>query len=168
MRRLGLLLILCFFASTEARAQFANYSISLHSGYLVLGDPSVSGAVPIGLGFSKYLDSGFEFTAHASFMILPLRTTGTLTWGLEVGPGIRYLFMEEEFRPYLGLDMSGRYIDGITTSNLFFGVGPSGGFEYFVSDQISIGLRGQLSFYLRLNDPVQLGGGALATFAAYF
>src|SRR4051794_10471995 len=100
MRRLALTLVLCSgLAATEARAQFANRSITLSTGYLSLGAHSVSGGVPIALGYTHFIDNGFEFMSRLSFMILMHTDPKYLVVGGELSPGIRCLFMQEELRP---------------------------------------------------------------------
>ncbi len=167
------LALLGLLAAGEARAQFANSSLTLSVGYLSLGDPSVTGGVPIGIGYTRYLDDGFEFTLRIAGMILAKRGASYLVVGGEGGPGIRYLFLQEEFRPYAGLEVSFRFItDTVTatesTSAYFFGVGPVVGFDYFFTDQFSLGARAQFDVYMMLNVPVQLGGGAAVVAAVYF
>ncbi len=172
MRRLSVVLaVVGALYAGRAQAQFANQSVLLSAGYMSLGDPSVSGGVPISLGYTRYLDSGLEFTSRLSFMILALKGSSYLVIGGELAPGIRYLFLQEELRPYVGLELSFRYINGVDTSQTssgFFGVGPVVGLDYFLTDQFSLGVRGQFDVYMMLNQRIQVGGGGAVVAAAYF
>ncbi len=50
----------------------------------------------------------------------------------------------------------------------YVGLGPNLGFEYFVGDSVSLGLRGQYNFYIALNEKTQTSLTFGATAAAYF
>src|ERR1700733_7838209 len=69
--------------ATEAQAQFQNKSIGVSVGFV---------------------DLLFEIDGIIAHTSAP---TDPNIWGLNVTPiGVRYLFLEDTFRPYLGLDAS--------------------------------------------------------------
>jgi outer membrane protein len=160
----ALIVVLAVLFTPAAHAQFANRSVGGTAGYLQL-DPNlgIEYGIPVGIEYSSYLENGFDWVSHAHGMIIKEPITQSNTWGFTLGTGIRYLFMEEHFRPYVGFDLSYLHIFGLTGTASFFGlVGPNVGFEYFVTDGTSLGIRGEYNLYFYdLNAP-----GPLSSFGA--
>src|SRR4051794_29025787 len=105
---------LCLFAS-PVRAQFANHSIGLSFGYMKLSSvsqspegnaPALDWGLPIGLYGTSYLGDGWDLTYHVlQAMVLTDKVLGRQYLGIAPSFGGRYLFSEEFFRPYLGVDL---------------------------------------------------------------
>lgn len=185
MRNLyGLVLAVALGLGAKAQAQFANKSLGLEVGLLDLGGLS-SGynklAIPLALNGSLYLESHWELTAHL----------GGLFYQLPAGPkpnraaldgaiGVRYLFLEETFRPYIGFGITPLWLVGASASAdgastglavdapLYLGLYASAGMEYFVGTSVSLGLKLQYSEYASLNDGFKFSVGAVGYVAAYF
>lgn len=196
MRRVwGIFVIAVLGWATPASAQFANKSLGLEVGWQSLQAPSEGihdGAVPIGLTGSLYLDEHFELEAHAGALIYKYAGADAYRVGLDVGLGIRYLFLEENIRPYIGFEIAPlfllsdtsttttdsngdvianpNYAQGATpgSQNIFLGLSPMVGCEFFVSTSISIGIRAQFDAYLSLNIWGGYSIGVTPYVAAYF
>lgn len=152
-----------------AHAQFANRSIGLSLGYLDLNNAeSVENGIPLGLNASLYIENGFDLTLNFQVMLLREKISERQVIGIAPATGIRYLFSEENVRPYLGADLSFLYIFGIATTQGFVGLGPNAGIDIFLSDNVSIGAKGIFNVYVSLNAPVQTSLGATANIATYF
>lgn len=177
-------------AASECRAQsFGNKSLGLGAGFLGLngGDREpVNWAFSATLEGELYIDSGFQAYLRIPFMLAHQSccVTGSaapLREGLVIGTGgqlgVRYMFLEEAIRPYVGLHMSGLYFarDGATyadgsalTGNFQFGPGVCAGIDFFVAESISLGARGFFDLYIVLNAPVRFAGGGNLVVATYF
>lgn len=174
MRRLLLVLSLAsaLLASGEAHAQFANRAITGGIGFLDMDETAgFDWAIPLTLGWNGYIDNGWEYSFNVAGMILSIPAAGQVT-GAQVGSGFRYLFLEEDLRPYLGLDINYLHIFfgdiGLPISANYIGIGPSAGVDYFVAPTFSIGLRGQFSVYWWLNQRVQTTKGVFLQAGAWF
>jgi outer membrane protein len=151
----------------DAHAQFANRSIRFSLGYLdVKDDPSVSHGFPLGLGYTGYIEAGWELTFDVQGMLLTYNDRQFI--GMAGGPGLRYLFMEETLRPYAGMDISYLHLFHPNGTSSFVGLGPKAGVEYFVTDSLSLGVKGQVNLYWMLNQPLQISVGLHAVAAAWF
>lgn len=170
---------LSFSSNALASASFANRNLGLGvSGFAVLGDTTamlISWGVPITLEGGLYLESGFEL-----YLKIPLLFAQQKVGVVNGGPGIviasggqfgaRYLFLEESIRPWVGIHISGIYFvrDSMALMglpNFFIGPGAAAGCDFFVSDSISLGVKGYFDMFVTLNSPptFALGGGAYAT-----
>lgn len=161
-----------------ATASFANRNLGLGvSGFGVFGDTTalaIDWGVPITLEGGLYLESGFEL-----YLKIPLLFARQKFGVVNGGPGIviasggqfgaRYLFLEESIRPWIGIHVSGLYFvrDAMATNlnNFFIGPGTAVGCDFFVSDSISLGIKGYFDMFVTLNkDPsFAVGGGGYAT-----
>lgn len=164
---LGLLAALLL--ATPSHAQFANHSLGLELGYLNFNNTeSLGSTFFLGLDASFYIENGFEVVSLNKLMFPYDPITQTHVLGFAPSVGVRYLFLEEAFRPYVGVDLSYLHVfrgggdstdttDSTTsaTDSNYVGLGPNLGFEYFVADSISLGVRGQFNFYFSLNEAVQ-------------
>ncbi|MBJ6763129.1 hypothetical protein JGU66_20365 [Myxococcaceae bacterium JPH2] len=154
--------------ATPARAQFANHSIGVSLGYMDFKRTAgLEGTPFLGIDASLYIESGFELVSLTKIMFPRSVADDKRVVGLAPSLGIRYLFMEESIRPYVGSDISYLVVLKNTTSN-FVGIGPNVGVDYFVSDTVSMGIRAQYNFYIALNEKTQKSLTASAGVAAYF
>ncbi|MFT3707191.1 MAG: hypothetical protein QM817_05925 [Archangium sp.] len=162
-----------------ATASFANRNLGLGvSGFAVFGDTTamaIDWGVPITLEGGLYLESGFEL--YLKIPLLFARQKFGVT--ADNGPGIviasggqfgaRYLFLEESIRPWVGIHLSGIYFvrdaAAVQLPNFFIGPGTAVGVDFFVSDSISLGVKGYFDMFVTLNkNPTfAAGGGAYAT-----
>ncbi len=166
---LALGLSVAFFAATPAHAQFANRSLGLSAGYMSFNNTAtLNDTVFLGFDASLYIEGGFEAVSLTKIAFPEDPISGKRVVGLAPSLGIRYLFLEESIRPYLGADLSYLHVFKPQGDSNFFGVGPNAGIEFFVSDSISLGARAQFNVYLSLSEQVQtsliLSGGT----AVYF
>ena len=160
---------MALFAATSAHAQFANRSLGLSAGYMSFNNTaSLNSTVFLGFDASLYIENGFEVVSLTKIA----SPDGSHQRAAGGGPGplvgIRYLFMEESFRPYLGADLSYLHIFKPQGDSDFFGVGPNAGLEFFVSDSISLGARAQFNVYLSLRERVQTSVILSAGSSVYF
>ncbi len=170
----------------SANASFANRSLGLSfSAFKLIGDDGlVDFGLPLALEGSFYVDSGFVFFLNAAAAIFYQRafvgsTNGAgFVWGGGGQVGARYLFLEENVRPYaelhaavlgIGKDASGA--EGTSASNapkVFVGPGAAVGVDYFVGESISVGVRGFFDLYITLNSPPRYSFGGGLNVATYF
>lgn len=167
---LGFSLTVVALLSFPAKAQYANKSLGVGFGYSrINADAQVEWALPIHLEGTLYIENGFEVFAHVPLMIMFERATNRAIVGAGVDLGVRYLFLEESFRPYVGLQGGFLYINRDNgQSKVLFGPGAALGFEYFVNDSISIGPRGFFNLFIALNEPLRWSYGASLGASAYF
>lgn len=155
----------------EARAQYANRSLGLGFGAMSINaeNEPVKWALPITLEGGLYIENGFEAYVRIPLMIL---NQAPLTPALIVGTGgqvgARYLFLEEDIRPWAGLEVAFLYIFRSELQSAFFGLGPAVGLDYFVTDTVSIGARGFFDIYITLNAPVRVCFGGALSVATHF
>lgn len=154
----------------SAHAQFANRSLGVSLGYMSINaDPTLDFAFPLTLESSLYIENGFETTLRVPLMILAEKISGRQLIAAGGNLGIRYLFSEEQLRPYLGADLVYLHIfrESSATTNLF-GVGPHAGIDYFAGESVAIGARAFVSLFLALNTQVTSALGAQAVVSTYF
>ena len=164
---LGLLAALLL--ATPSHAQFANHSLGLELGYLNFNNTeSLGSTFFLGLDASLYIENGFEVVSLTKLMFPQDPIAGTRVLGLAPSLGVRYLFLEEAFRPYVGADLSYLHLFRDAGDSNFVGLGPNVGLEYFVSDSISIGARAQFNFYFSLNEATQTTLMLSACASVYF
>ncbi|MBX5482218.1 MAG: hypothetical protein IRZ16_10345 [Myxococcaceae bacterium] len=167
------------FLSTEARAQFANHSVGAQLGFLDLDQVGgvIDWGLPVGITTSNYIDAGFEWTFALSGMLLTVHPVGgevNQVIGVTGGPGIRYLFLEESLRPYVGAELNYLHIFfgnlGVDWTSNYVGIGPFAGIDYFVGDTASVGVKAQFNVYATLTNRVELqtSKGIFVTGAAWF
>lgn len=165
----ALALLAALFLAAPAHAQFANRSLGLSAGYMNFNNTaSLNSTVFLGFDASLYVESGFEVVSltKLSFPYDPISEKRVV--GLAPSLGIRYLFLEEGIRPYIGADLSYLHIFKDSGEQNFFGVGPNAGVEFFVSDSISLGARAQFNAYLSLDEAVQTSLILSAGTSVYF
>jgi outer membrane protein len=159
---------LALLGAAPAHAQFANRSLGLSLGYMDFNKAKgLDDALFLGIDASLYIENGFEVVS-LSKIAFPMDTVADKrVVALAPSIGLRYLFSEESIRPYLGTDVSYLIVFKNTVSN-FVGIGPNVGIDFFVSDSVSLGLRGQYNFYIALNEKTQTSLTLSAGAAAYF
>ncbi|WP_164014983.1 outer membrane beta-barrel protein [Pyxidicoccus trucidator] len=161
---------LALLGAAPAHAQFANRSLGLSLGYMDFNNTNgLDNAFFLGIDASLYIESGFEVVSLSKIAFPKDTTDGEdkRVIGLAPSLGLRYLFSEESIRPYVGTDISYLLVFKESVSN-FVGIGPNVGIDFFVSDSVSVGLRGQYNFYLALNEKTQSSLTVSAGAAAYF
>ncbi|MFP2911625.1 hypothetical protein ACLESD_42690 [Pyxidicoccus sp. 3LFB2] len=161
---------LALLGAAPAHAQFANRSLGLSLGYMDFNNTNgLENALFLGIDASLYIESGFEVVSLSKISFPKDNTSGQdrRVVGLAPSLGLRYLFSEESIRPYLGTDISYLIVFKNTVSN-FVGIGPNVGIDFFVSDSVSVGLRGQYNIYIALNEQTQNSIALSAGAAAYF
>ncbi|MGV3623452.1 MAG: hypothetical protein ACO1OB_21720 [Archangium sp.] len=174
-----MLLVLCGGTQAFASASFANRSLGLSiSGFGLVGDiKPVDWILPIALEGGLYLESGFEVFLRPQFFLarVPINATGPGTaGGIVIGGGgqlgVRYLFLEESIRPYVGLHIAALVFNTQPTVTAYPGVGTQFGCDFFVGESVSLGLRAVVDLALAFNtfgrDVVtlfSLGGGGYVT-----
>lgn len=152
------------FVGAPAQAQFDDRGIGLSVGYMNVGS---SGIGFLGFDASLYIESGFEVVSLTKLLFQRESLSGTRVVGLAPSLGVRYLFMEDTVRPYVGADLSYLHVFQPQAPS-FFGLGPNAGLEFFVSDSVSLGARAQFNVYLSLEESVRTSLIASAGSSVYF
>lgn len=157
------------FAATPAQAQFSNRSLGLSLGFMNFNRTAgLEGGAFVGFDASYYIENGFDLVSLTKLSFPKDPGTGKRVVGLAPSVGIRYLFMEESFRPYVGNDISYLFVFRSGSTGQYVGLGPNLGFDLFVTDSVSLGLRGQYNFYIALNEKTQTSLTGSVGAAAYF
>jgi outer membrane protein len=155
--------------AAPAHAQYDNNSLGLSLGFMDFNRTAgLEGGFFLGFDASLYIESGFEAVSLTKLTFPKDPATGKRVIGLAPSLGLRYLFLEESLRPFAGTDISYLLVFRENSTGQYVGLGPNVGFEYFVGDSVSIGLRGQYNFYIALNEKTQTSLTFGATGAAYF
>jgi outer membrane protein len=153
---LHVLSLLAAVLAPAAHAQFANHSLGLSAGYMRFTEQAqLEPGLFLGLEGSYYLDAGFELVSLSKLALPRDPVSGDRMVGVAPSVGVRYLFSEEEVRPYAGTDLSYLMVFGPARTLHHMGFGPNVGLDLFVSDTLSVGARAQYNFYVRLNQPLQ-------------
>ncbi len=163
-------------AGSGAQAQFANHSIGLTAGYMpyccVGVRPGLDGGVNFGIDYSLYFENGFDLYARTLVGIYVEAVSREISIPLGGGIGLRYLFLEEKFQPYAGLQLNGAWITFKVPDigGGYFGIAPYAGVQYFISSDWSIGLTAefQLNFVPGGTFPLFGAFGILARAAVHF
>jgi len=175
-----IVLALGILAAAPAQAgtgSFANRSLGLGFGaFKFMGENElISWGMPITLEGGYYLESGFDLYLRVPFMLLYQSAFVTSSGGpgmvFATGGqfGARYLFLEEELRPFLGLHLSGIYIFRDSAfGNFFFGPGAAGGLEYFVGESVALGGRVYFDMFININQPLRFALGGQVYVSTYF
>ncbi len=164
----ALALLATLFVAAPSHAQFANRSLGLSLGYMNFNNTaSLSSTGFIGFDATLFIEGGFEVVSltKLAFPYDPISDRRVL--GLAPSVGLRYLFLQESIRPYVGADLSYLHVFKPQGDSNFFGLGANAGIEFFVSDSISLGVRGQFNVYLSLNEATQtslMGSGGASIY----
>jgi outer membrane protein len=179
-------LVLCGALQAQASASFANRMLGISFSaftFVPRGSDTISFGVPIALEAGYYIESGFDLYLRVQLSILsqqvgfgpePVRGEPGVLFGIGGQLGVRYLFLEESIRPYVGVHLAGMGFpsDRRVGPAGFGGLGASLGVDFFASDSISIGLRGYTDLLFSVDNQgrfvviVAPGGGL--NFATYF
>ena len=160
--------------AARAEAQFANHSIGLSVGYLnysFVGTPTgLGGGVNVGIDYSLFFDSGLDLYARSLLGIYTV--AGNVSIPVGGGLGVRYLFLQEWFQPYLGLSLNFAYFtfQSPDWGNVLFGASAYAGAQYYFTPSFSLGLTAeyQLNFATVNNFPLYHGIGAFGRAAMHF
>lgn len=147
----------CVTASLAARAQFNNSSLS--AGPLINSVIGQGAQYGLALEYDRYLESGFEFVARAPVVIAETPVGADTAsgagrvFGTGLSLGVRYLFLEEHFRPWAGAQLTWTIL--ITTPSPVWGLGagPSLGVDWVFSESFALSLRGSYDVFVELNSP---------------
>jgi outer membrane protein len=155
--------------ASPAQAQFSNRSIGLSLGYMDFKRTAgLEGGFFVGFDGSYYIENGFDLVTLTKLSFPRDPGNGRRIVAVAPSVGIRYLFMEESFRPYAGTDISYLLVFRGGTTGQYVGLGPNLGFDLFITDSVSLGLRGQYNFYIALNEKTQNSLTGSVGAAAYF
>lgn len=177
MRKLfGVTAVVGLLFAGDASAQFANRSLGGGLGFIRLfggGAVGVDFAVPLTLEGTLYIENGFDVFAQIPLMIVSTTTTlpgekGKLVFGTGGHLGVRYLFLEETIRPYVGAEIAGFVLITQPNALVFIGPGAVAGLDFFVADTVSIGARTFFDLFLELNASPRPALGGVFSVAAYF
>lgn len=151
------LVTLAVLSSSAAHAQFSNTQLGV--GPLI---NSVIGQGPQYGGFvevDRYLESGFEVFARAPVLIVET-SSGADTqsgrgrvFGTGLSLGTRYLFLQEAWRPWVGVQLSGSVLITTPKVSWFLGAGASAGLDWVFDDSLSLGVRASYDAFIDLNAP---------------
>jgi len=167
---LAYLAVVAALSAPPALAQFQNRSIGASVGYLDLQRTAgLSWGVPLGIHATTYFDSHIEGTLYALGMLAQEPVSKLYSFGGTMQMGVRYLFMQEFLRPYVGVEGSYLGVFGATGSySQFVGVGPMAGIDYFINDNLTLGVRAQYNLYILLNAWPQTSFGLTLEVATWY
>lgn len=157
-------------ASGEARAQFANHSIGFEAGYNYVANPdaqNVASGFSFGISSTLYIENGFDLYFRALLGIHKETLDDTNVVALVPALGVRYLLSEDTIRPYLGLSLGYMHVfmmDYIAR----FNVTPNAGIEFFVGENLSLGLQAEYHLIVSLNSSPEHGIVGLGRINWYF
>ena len=161
----------CVFSASPAQAQFANHSIGFEVGGMWIANPEAQGVGSgggLGINATLYIESGFEMYFR---LLVGLHAPAGLnkSTAVAISPalGFRYLFSEENVRPYLGLAIAYDSFLNIPYDARFT-VAPMAGLEFFVADNFSIGVQAEYHLLLQLDKDPEHAVVGLGKFGWYF
>ncbi|MGC4116704.1 MAG: acyloxyacyl hydrolase [Myxococcales bacterium] len=140
----------CLVTTGEARAQFANHSIGVETGAVIIANPGefkVGSGGGLGLNATLYIENGFDVYFRAIVSLNNYNNVNVV--GVLPAVGFRYLLSEDTIRPYLGLSIgylaffTPKDAAGNDTFNSRFAIAPMAGIEFFVADNFSLGLQAE-------------------------
>ncbi|HCF60131.1 MAG TPA: hypothetical protein DFS52_19315 [Myxococcales bacterium] len=130
----------------NALAQFTNKTIGFQAGYVGVNKSlMVAGGPVLGIESTLYLGDGFDLAFRVVAGIHQDQITDKNAVGVFPAIGFRYLFSEEDARPYLGLNIA--YLrffgaDSMANPNLV-ALAPVAGFEYYFQSNTALGLQAE-------------------------
>ncbi len=139
-----------------AHAQYANRSLGI--GVQASSSIAHSPLLALTLDFSLYIENGFDLFIRFPFSMThvpvgadtPSGAGDIFATGGSIG--VRYFFLEETLRPWVGIQLSGLVLVTKPDVTWFVGPGASAGVDYFFTDSIAAGLRGSYDFFAMLNE----------------
>ncbi len=157
---------------TAARAQFATRSVGIGGQATTSINNAAQWAIT--LEGSVYIESGFDVYLRIPVMLTetPVGASTQSGAGQVLGSGgnlgVRYLFLEEQIRPYVGLHLSALVLFTQPLVNGFAGLGATVGTDFFVTDFLAIGVRGTYDIFIDLNKPPRHNFGAGLNVTTFF
>lgn len=149
---IGLLLL-----APAAHAQYNLSTLSLGpQASTVLGDRPQWG---VSLGYTRYLESGFELFARAPVLISHVLVGADTSTGegnvagTGLTLGVRYLFLEDTWRPWVGLQLGASFLITRPEVTWFAGPGVSAGLDWVFNPSFAIGVLSSYDVFIRLNAP---------------
>jgi outer membrane protein len=162
-------------AASAAHAQFANRHIGLELSPMRFTDHELTTGFSATLDGSWYLDNGFDVGLRVPFAMFLTTTSTRQRFGTGGQLYARYLFSQEQLRPWVDLELDVLYIfrdnpDASTQQQVFWGPGVSVGLDYLINDSVAIGARTMFTLYIALeNDsPVRPSYGGTVNVSFYF
>jgi hypothetical protein len=169
------LLIFALLAGNTAFAQFANRHVGIELSPMRFTDSELTTGLSATLDGSWYLDNGFELGLRVPFAMFLTHVSARQRLGVGGQAYARYLFSQEQLRPWVDLELDVLYIfrdnaDAATQQQVFWGPGVSVGLDCFVTDSVAIGARTMFTLYIALeNDaPVRPSYGGTINVSFYF
>lgn len=152
-----------------AHAQFSNRSAGASAVFMWLnGTAGLDTALLVGLDGSIYLENGWELITLSKFGFPYDGPSQQYVAAFAPSVGVRYLFMEERIRPYVGADINYLFVFKPANTVQLVGVGPNAGLDLFLTDSVSLGVRGQFALYVMLNQPLTTAASVSAGASFYF
>lgn len=185
----GLAMCAVLLSSSPAQAQFRNNGIYLpQTGYFSLelmnGQQKFGSSDGGFIGFGGLSSLGYNFWATYRLWLGFSLTTGDhagpdMLTTLHIIPGIRYNFLDEEFRPYVegGFQtMWFLYTDGTNVpvnaalgdKAIFGGPRLAAGFEWYFYDEMSISAEVAAHLYLTIGTMVAPGVSSMIGYTVYY
>ena len=161
-----------------AQAQFQNHSIGFNLGYIHLspGSGFKDALLPpaFALDATIYIESGFDVGLRFGFAIQHDQLDNSVVL-LYPAAMMRWFIFQDYFRPYIGANLE--YVHafdsdadtvGAVASDNYIGIGPTVGFEYFFTEDWSIGLNGEFAGYFSIGADPQYSIQVWARIATHF
>lgn len=149
--------------------QFSNHSLGVGANAATSIDHHPLWS--LSLEGSWYIENGFDLYVQVPFT-LTTTTPNRLTPATGIHLGVRYLFLEESIRPWVGLHLANVTVFTMPDPTIFAGVGAAAGLEFFFTDAFTIGARGTYDLVLNvdLTRPVDVrhNFGASLSVATWF
>jgi len=128
----------------------------------------------ITLEASRYIESGFEVYLRIPFMITRTPTGADTSsgsgdvFGIGGNLGVRYLFLEETIRPWVGVHLATTVLFTQPNATPSAGIGTTVGIDFFLNDFLSIGARGSYDLFYELNKDARHNFSAGLSLATIF
>lgn len=140
------------FASESAQAQYKNYQFGFEGGVLYYGDDisvPVEDVGPLIAFRSAYKASDhWWFTSRAGLSFREQTFgTGETIFIFHLQPiDVRYYFLTDRFRPFLGLTNQFQFFLNGNAGTVFWGPGATAGFEAKIRRDVFFGLQGDVVY----------------------
>ena len=158
----------------DAQAQYSPRTFAVGARFSGFAGSSERWAPALTLDGSWYIDHGFDVFLQVPLMIIQT-SAGAETpsgagqlFGTGGHLGIRYLFLQERVRPYAGVQLSALVLITKPELHYFFGPGAMAGVDFYLTDFLSLGVRGSYDLFVELNRPLRHGLGATVSLGTTF
>ena len=156
----------------NAHAQYGNRSLGIGAE----ATTSINNAAQWALTLegSLYIESGFDIFLRVPVMITNVSIgADTISgrgqvFGTGGSLGVRYFFLEERVRPYVGVQVSGLVLFTVPLVDYYLGPGATAGADFFLTNFLSIGVRGSYDMFVALNRPLRHNLGAALSVTTNF